>query len=99
MSSEVSFHVRFVDFDCLFFGNSTCICKGVLNQNVGMQPAVFRFSYVVIHRLPRHSTPMKFLIHILFGLCVCILPLNIYMFIKHEILSNVDPGLINPMVV
>ena len=33
---------------------STYIRKGVLNQHVGIQPTGLRFSYVVIHCLPRH---------------------------------------------
>ena len=37
-----------------FGGASNWIRKGVLNQHVGIQPTVFRFSYVVIDRLPRH---------------------------------------------
>ena len=37
-----------------FARGSTQIRKGVSKQHVGIQPTVFRFSCVVIHRLPRH---------------------------------------------
>ena len=42
VSPDVSFWVGGLHLDC----------KGVSNQHVGVQPTVFRFRYVVIHRLP-----------------------------------------------
>ena len=60
------------DFDSFWGGLAPRFVKGVLNQHVGIQPTVFRSSYVFIHHLPRHPWNSSFIFSFLFWICTCV---------------------------